>query len=306
MVLLDDELNVLYHPEEDAKTIDDFEEESQVFKDELISKNKETGIIEYEANREKKLFIYKRLSNGWILGASPVLSEMFKTLNLLKNTIIIITIVVLIIGAISSQIVGNSISKPVKAMAEKFGDLAQGDLNVDIDIKSKDEIGTMAQEFTMFTSKLKGTITGIKSLADEVQSSNEELTKAIDNIINGENSKYANEIRDVLDKGMNQLNEQVELVLDNVRNQTASSEESLAALEEISATSDHIGENIKKTEDSFQNTLEIARNSSEDMNNMAISMSDINKSVSKTNTEIDNLKGVSNVIDSCYHCANVI
>lgn len=299
ITLFDKDLNILYHPKDGVKSIEDFGEEiSSIFKNELISKKSEKGELFYKLNGNKKLFIYIRLSNGWILGAAPVLSEMYAGLNTLRKVFISITIMGVFLGIIVAILIARNISTPIRKMQDQIKTISSGDLGIEFSIKSKDEIGEMAKELSNFIVKLKETIAGIKSLANSVNSSNEELTKSINGIINGN--------ADELDKGIVQLNQQVETVLDNVRNQTASSEESLAALEEISATSDHIDENVKKTEDSFKNTLEIARGSSEDINNMAISMSDVNQSVSQTNEEIGNLKEVSNNIGEMVTAINNI
>ena len=90
-----------------------------------------------------------------------------------------------------------------------------------------------------------------------------------------------------------QLVEQTEIVLDNVRNQTASSEESLAALEEISATSEMMNQNAKKAAESFKNTLAISQNSQKDINKMSDSMENISESVTETNNEIEKLNVIS-------------
>ena len=85
--------------------------------------------------------------------------------------------------------------------------------------------------------------------------------KSIDNIINGQNSNYYSSLSEKISRGIIQLNEQTEVVLDNVRDQTASSEESLAALEEISSTAQHMNQNIILTAKSFEKSLEISKNS---------------------------------------------
>lgn len=125
LVLFDEELNFLYHPNKNFKSINDIPNELEtIFTDELILKNKDQAILKYKYNKKNKLFMYKRLSNGWILGAAPVINEMFKTVHHLEDTVLIVAITVLIVGFIISQIVGKSISKPIKAMAIEFGNFS--------------------------------------------------------------------------------------------------------------------------------------------------------------------------------------
>jgi len=126
----------------------------------------------------------------------------------------------------------------------------------------------------------------------------------MDNIVNGENTKY--QLNNKLDMGIVQLNDQIEVVLDNVRSQTASSEQSLAALEEITATSSNMTENIKTNVDSFQNTLKIAHESYNDIETMSLNVQDISTSVSRTNSEIEKLKNLSHDIGTIVVSINSI
>ena len=117
-------------------------------------------------------------------------------------------------------------------------------------------------------------------------------------------SKY--QLNNKLDMGIVQLNDQIEVVLDNVRSQTASSEQSLAALEEIAATSSNMTENIKTNVDSFQNTLKIAHESYNDIETMSLNGQDISTSVSRTNSEIEKLKNLSHDIGTIVVSINSI
>ena len=78
----------------------------------------------------------------------------------------------------------------------------------------------------------------------EVESANTQLRMTMDNIIKGGDSQY--DIKEKLENGILQLGLRLNEVLDSVRNQTASSEESFAALQEISETSQNVKEQMTK------------------------------------------------------------
>ena len=132
----------------------------------------------------------------------------------------------------------------------------------------------------------------IKNLVHSSRESNELIEKSIDNIINGSDSEYYSVLKNKTDRGIFQLTEQTEVVLDNVRNQTASSEESLAAIEEISATGQQMNQNALKASNSFKNSLDISLNSQKDIEKMTQSMENISESVSETNLEIEKLNSI--------------
>jgi len=304
MVLLNERGDILYHPDEKITKASDLSKEiGEIFTSNSQIKN---ASINFNLNGEDKLFVYTRLSNGWVLAANPVAKEMYAKVFDLQKIIIIVLLVIIVLGFMYSLILSTSLAKPIKEMALKFKSLAQGNIKQKINLKSKDEIGEMAKEFNEFTDKLGKTIFDIQNLTSEVSNSNDILKKSMDNLINGEESKYYKELSTKLKRGIFQLNHSIEVVLDNVRNQTASTEESLAALEEISATSQFISDNIKTTEASFAETIKIAKNSSKDIGEMSQSIGEISTSMNLTNMEIDKLKTISDNIGDIVTAINSI
>ena len=175
-----------------------------------------------------------------------------------------------------------------------------------MEVNSNDEIGSLSKTFNEFVTKIHGIFKDIQTLANEVSSSNETLIKSSDVLIYGKTSNYYKDINNGIEKGILQLNEYIESILDNIRNQTASTEESLASLEEISATSTIINNNIKTTKVSFDETLIISSSSRKNIGEMAISMNEIDKSVGITANEIEKLKSLSNSIGMIITSINSI
>ncbi len=209
---------------------------------------------------------------------------------------IIIIILSIILLSILIERISAAIVKPIKILVAKVLEISEGNLNTQIEVNGDSEIALLSREFNRFVAKLHDSIGKIKQLVNQSKESNENIEKSIDNIINGSESSYYRVLSDKTDTGILQLAEQAEIVLDNVRNQTASSEESLAAVEEIGATSQHMNSNMIKTAEAFKDTLNISKTSQEDIRKMSNSMNDITESVSETNREIEKLNEISNNI----------
>ena len=231
------------------------------------------------------------------------LKLLFSEQNIITNIIFIIVAVVLII---LSLLFSNKISKPINNLKSSLEKVAEGYLNIDINIKSKDEIGELGKTFNSFTQNLKETMIKIKDMSHQVEYENMKLAQIMDNIINGHETKGAKNKEGYIEKGIIHLNKQIEEILDNVRNQTASSEESLASLEEISATSDNMSANTKKAVKDFLETQKLINDNLNDIENMGSGMEDISQSVQKTNVEIEKLKNLSTDIENILNAINGI
>ena len=151
---------------------------------------------------------------------------------------------------------------------------------------SDNELGAISNKINEVFESLSKSLEKAKILSKNVELEMQDLNDTMIVVVGDETS----------DEGIVKLNDYISKVLDNVRNQTASSEESLAALEEIAATLQTMNTYIDNTVAGFKNTLSLSNESFEKINNMSESMHEINSSVNMTNTEIEGLKHVSDDI----------
>ena len=294
--LIDRETGVImahsHNPEYIGKKLVDIDSSLNELQEKLTKE--ESGISSYILDKDKKLVAFNSLPNlNWNLVTVISEKEVLEKVDAFTKKMIILGILSILIIVILVERIAHSIVRPIKALAKEVVTISSGELNTSIEVKGNDEISLLGRELNNFIDKLRNSMEKIKKLVNESKKSNEEIEQSTDNIINGANSSYYKELLEAIDSGILQLSQQTEIVLDNVRNQTASSEESLAALEEISATSNMMNVNANKTSQSFKDTLKISKESQEDINKMSESMENISDSVSETNEEIEKLNVVS-------------
>ncbi|MCE1254814.1 MAG: methyl-accepting chemotaxis protein [Anaerolineae bacterium] len=84
---------------------------------------------------------------NWSLVVVAPLDEMLGSVNDLRNILLIIGILAVILLAVIVTLIASGIVKPVVALKTAVARLAEGDLNVSVDIGSKDELGQMGEAF---------------------------------------------------------------------------------------------------------------------------------------------------------------
>lgn len=95
-------------------------------------------------------------STGWSFGATFPKSELFREIEGLHRTAVTLALVGLALLLATSILVATSMARPLRKMAEATGKVAEGDLDIDLtDIRSRDEVGRLAQAFTRMTEGLK-------------------------------------------------------------------------------------------------------------------------------------------------------
>jgi methyl-accepting chemotaxis protein len=108
-----------------------------------------TGLSEYKDYRGVDVIgAYSYLpEQKWAIIAEQNSSEAFAAVNQLRNVILGLIAISLIVIIILAIIIANSISKPIQTMAGAASLMAQGKINQQINYKSKDEIGELANSF---------------------------------------------------------------------------------------------------------------------------------------------------------------
>jgi methyl-accepting chemotaxis protein len=199
---------------------------------------------------------------------------------------IIITIVVVIVNALILLTVLRMM-KPLKKVISGLKSIAEGngDLTLKLDVKGNDEIADLAIYFNKFLDNLALIIIEIRDLITNVSTETDNLSEIMDNIVKGRDAKGSR----VIDEGIIQLENHVTNVLDHIRNQTASTQESLASLEEISASGDTIRSNSTQTLESSENAVKIGTTTVESVSQMETEMHKISKSVENANLKIGEL-----------------
>jgi methyl-accepting chemotaxis protein len=136
---------------------------------------------------------------------------------------IIITIITVILSLGIAVVLANGITKPINKLLGIFIDIekGQGDLTKRIHIKSKDEIGKMAEAFNQFMDDMKHMVSNIKSNSAVVAKSSELMSEG------GSKTTHA----------MTGINGHMTKVKEDTENITALINDITVSISEIAATS---------------------------------------------------------------------
>lgn len=182
--------------------------------------------------------------------------------------LIVVVAAAVVIAILLGFFISSSISRPVNKLVLAADKIAGGDLDVNIRIDSRDEVGTLARSFSAMAENTNEVMTNINSASEQVASGSgqlsassmalsqgateqassvEELTASIEEIssqtkLNAQNASQANELAE---------NAKNNAVLGN--NQM---KEMLQAMEEINVSSANISKIIKVIDDiAFQTNI---------------------------------------------------
>jgi methyl-accepting chemotaxis protein len=156
--------------------------------------NGERGIAEYRDNGIIKYIAYcPVIGTNWSLGLTAPKSEVFASLNRMRNIIAIISIIFLGIGGVISYIVAHQISVPIQVAAKRLEIVATGVVDHDMAaqfLARKDEIGKLAHAAQSLTVDLREKADAAERIANgdlnvklQIKSEKDILTKNLNKMV---------------------------------------------------------------------------------------------------------------------------
>ncbi|MEG0378702.1 MAG: HAMP domain-containing protein, partial [Eubacterium sp.] len=159
------------------------------------------GTLTYEEGNTEQLFAYSKLSNGWVLGIKPVKSEIYAGIYTLTVALLIAVLVCMILSVFAAYIMGYHITKPLRKVVASARKIGTGDLSVQVEVQTKDEIKTVADSLNEMVKHTKALQSELEYLAyydDLTGMANKNLFKiTAERLISHAEKQYAYVVLDI-------------------------------------------------------------------------------------------------------------
>lgn len=203
-----------------------------------LEKN-DSGVVELTNKAGIDSYVaYAKMNNGYTVLMEAPKSEVNSATKEVTYLAVLIGVIITIIGVITSVIIGQKISKPIKKVAEDLDKMREGDFtgeNYKPYLKNKNETGRLAKALEAVEESMKNTV----SL---VNSGNDDITDAVDK----------------LDEVIGNLVDQVSSISSVSEELAASMEETAATAENLSSTSDNMVYHIDTMNDKNNEGMKVA------------------------------------------------
>jgi methyl-accepting chemotaxis protein len=125
----------------------------------------------YDKPIQKISYVKKFSEWGWTVGSGIYIDDVDKAVSEMTNSVLLFIFIsvalVLVVGFFLARFIAN----PIKVLEQSAVKVAEGDVNVAVDIKSEDETGKLAAAFNSM-------VTNIRNMIDEVKHKSDEAEKA--------------------------------------------------------------------------------------------------------------------------------
>lgn len=196
--------------------------------------SKQNGSLTYIYNESERYSVFKKINNDILVIVIPT-DEFISPLNTLRIIIIIVLLITLLIASGLIFITTEKlIIRPISSLVNTMELAGQGNLNISLEVKSKDEIGALVKSYNIMLDNIKNLVLNVKTAIasientsgvisdsmNEVSKSSEEVARTIQEIASGatdqavESSNTA-DITNNLAKIIEDINERVKITNDS-------------------------------------------------------------------------------------------
>lgn len=171
-IMLDDEGVAIVHPKKSGNSMMD-----ESFVQQMYEENNDKGSIQYNSDNIDRTIVYTTIpEHNWKIGTVYDKKNIDKTGNDLRNSMTWIALITLILFFIVLSFMISRMIKPLGNLKTLMASVSEGDLTVQSDINSKDEIGDLAHSFNDMIDNMNTIITVVNDSASNVRENSESLS----------------------------------------------------------------------------------------------------------------------------------
>jgi methyl-accepting chemotaxis protein len=206
-------------------------------------------IEDYNGNQVLSAFAPVNVSDDltWGLLAEMNEAEVQQPVNNLVRSILIVAAIIALAVILVALFVANLISKPLIKGVGFAKTVAGGDLNADLDVRQKDELGMLADALRDMVNRLRGIVSDVQSASDNVASGSEEMSSSSEQLSQGATEQASN--LEEVSSNMEQMSSNIQQNADN-----ASQTEKIAM--QASKDAEEGGQQVKDTVQAMRDIAE--------------------------------------------------
>jgi methyl-accepting chemotaxis protein len=250
----------------------------------LKEQNLSNNFLDYKFEGHDKFLYYNYLPEyDWILTGGTSYSDYSNKYNSIKIVFAIgaLSLVGIILG--SMIYFKKSVINFIVLISNKFKLLSEGDFTSEIEIKKKgkDEISELITSYENFRLNISSILVDIKNKLESTVAMNYEIIQ---------------EVEELNENTLNTLKDAIHVSLDDIIQQTASTEQSLASIEQVSAGADLMLTNVNEALDFSNDSIDRAEDGIMKIIEMNKQINEISSHVQGADVQIEKLMNLSKFI----------
>lgn len=141
-----------------------------------------TGNLTYEYNGGERYTVFEELDNQIVVIAIPV-QEFIDPLNSLKGLILVVLGIATALSILAIfYLVNTQVLRPINKLVDSMKEVGEGNLSVNVQFKSKDEIGVLGNSFDKMIGNIKGLVLSVRDTVARLDETSQVIVASMNEI----------------------------------------------------------------------------------------------------------------------------
>ena len=291
-LLLDQEGTAISHPTQSGENIMDTAYVSKMY-------NADSDVIHFtDEDGVKKVNIYSTIPEfGWKTGTIYERDELMSMATSLRNSILIISLIILIVVAATLYAIISRLINPIRRLQGYMEEVSSGNLTVQSTIQSNDEIGQLSNNFNTMITNMHTIIKVVNESASQVRENSETLS-AVAEETNAASVEVAHAMNEIA-QGASSSAEDAENVndsADELGRQIVGITKRSVEMSEIAEQSEQMNTSGQKQMADLQETFQSSGNNLRSMNERISTLGEKVKNIGNVMNKITEISAQTNLL----------
>ncbi|KPL59383.1 hypothetical protein AM506_12020 [Rossellomorea vietnamensis] len=266
--LFDQNAVAMVHPTEKGKNLMNLG-----FIKEMYDASGKSGRLDYVFDKQNRVLFYNTIKEtNWKVGTVYIKKNMLAEATDLRNTLLLLTLVIIVLISTITTLVARNITKPLIHLNNQVSKVAQGDLTVSVQSTTGDEVGQLTRNFNSMVMSMREIIQSVQSsvtqvkesteslsaISEETTASSEEIARAMDEVAHGAtqaatDSEVANQRTMDLSTQIEEVDEASNELLSHSNSASLTSQNGLKQMTTLKEKADRSNEVLRTVESVIQN-----------------------------------------------------
>lgn len=289
VTIFNQDLDIEEDSEVEIQQVDaDFSFFEQTYYSESIVADQQIGSEYVDYNGQEHLFMYGKIGDTGvtICGMIPKASFMQQADDIRSTTVIVVVVACIVAVSIGIAI-SNGIGRNIKHIIGKLRNISDGDLTVEVAVRSKDE-------FAILASNIMDMLNSMRKLIQKMSHVSGLVTKSADNVM---------ESSQIISKSSGEITVSIDNIGSGIEGQAFDSQNCLSQMDDLSKKISIVNSNLNEIEKEMEDMSHIVSEGINTMESLTKQSEETNKI---TKYVVDNITALDEKTKSISEIVNVI
>lgn len=143
-----------------------------------------SGVIRYRSDDGRYILagVAPVASTGWLLAVAALEEDVLSPIRSMRSVLLVVTAISTVVGVVAAVLLGQQVAKPLREVQAVMETVAAGDLTQTLPVRSRDEVGALAQAVNTTIADLRNAVELVLNSAQGLNDTSAQMAAAVQEV----------------------------------------------------------------------------------------------------------------------------